>query len=442
MNYMKKILILLAIIIPALSSVAQTEDNLPNRLLIKNYAGDIQSYLIDYFDEIFFTRVEGEVLAKVKINEIRNEYISLSIVRTLECKSYRFMIVPTTVADQLDSDLKVISYVLSFDTNYVPFMTSDYAELILPSSLPPETEYTIFTVGMDEYGTAAGVDRVPFVTPSPEITGDPHVDVMVTASEIDSFTVSFSPNDDVKNYWILAGEKNSIQEQYQANAALLGFTSFSNMIASLGILCQGDFEYTWNDLVPNTDYDVFVVMTDVNGWFAPYELFSVSTSSLGGSGDAYVDINVESYTLSDWDGETVPTLSVSFAPNDQACGYRMALYTQSEYDINPDSCNQRLCSDPIIPTSNWFYYTPDTCAYPVAHAVPVVIIAAAKNAEGVWGNVNTVRFTTPESIDDSNSRLNAPAIVGRKSKSSVPAPFAKGFIPKARYTVPRAVVGK
>lgn len=442
MNFVKKILTLLAIILPILSSVAQTEGNVPNRLVIKNYAGENQGYMLDYFDDIFFARVEGEVLAEVKMKEIRTGYISISIVRTIDCKTYRLMIVPTTIASQLDDDSKVISFVTSYDTVLAPLLDVDYAELVLPSYLSPETEYTIFTVGLDEYGTAAGVVRVPFVTPTPEITGNPHVDAKVTATEPDSFTVAFSPNDDVRNYWILAGEKGSIQEQYQANASQLGLANFTSMITTFGLSCQGDYEYTWNDLFPNTEYEVFVAMNDINGWFAPYELFRVSTSSLGGSGDAYVDINVESYTLADWNGVEYPTLSVSYSPNDQACGYRMAIYTQSDYDLNQDIFNQNLCSDPEIPTSNWYHFTPDTCDYIIAQSVPVVIIAAAKNAEGVWGNINTVRFTTPESIDTTDAQPNATAIIGRKSKSSVPAALTKGVVPKTLNIMPGTVIGK
>ncbi|MDE6653742.1 MAG: hypothetical protein K2K37_05075, partial [Muribaculaceae bacterium] len=308
--------------------------------------------------------------------------------------------------------------------------------------LLPESEYTLFTVGQDEYGTDAGVDRVPFVTPSPEITGNPHVESNVISTEPNSFTMAFYPNDDVRNYWVLAGEKGSIQEQYEANASQLGLANFSSMISTFGILCQGDFEYTWNDLVPNTDYEVFVAIADVNGWFAPYQMFRTSTLSLGGSGDAYVDINVESYAFADWDGVLLPTLSVSYVPNDQACGYRVALCSQIEYDLNPDGYNHDLCSEPIIPTSNWYHYSPDTCDYPIAQSVPVVILAAAKNADGVWGNVNTVRFTTPDSIEDNDSQPEANVKAAKKECSPIPAAFAKGILPKGLNCKPRAVVSR
>lgn len=441
MNTMKKILNFLAFILIAFTSAAQTDGIVPNRLLINSLTGETKGYCIDYLDDISFARVEGEVLANVRIKEITTSYLTLSIVRTLECKTYKLLIVPATVAKQLDDDLKVIAYINALGSD-VYFLNTDFQDFVLPTYLAHESEYTLFTVGQDEYGTDAGVVRVPFVTPSPEIAGNPYVDAKVTATGVDYFTIAFTPNDDVQYYWILAGEKGSIQEQYEANAPLLGLANFSSMISTFGILCKGDFEYTWKNLDPNTDYEVFISITDVNGSFAPFEMLPTSTLYIGGSGDAYVDINLESFTIADWGGYVAPTLSVSYAPNDQACGYRVALFKQSDYDSNPDGFDQSLCSDPAIPTSNWYFYTADTCDYVIEPATDMVVIAAAKNADGVWGNINKLRFTTPSSIEDYESQPEGKLKIARKDNAPVPATFAKGIIPKTSILMPRIIVGR
>lgn len=207
------------------------------------------------------------------------------------------------------------------------------------------------------------------------------------ATTLDSFTVSFTPNEDVQTYWILASEKGTMQAQYEMFGPMFGFSNFSNMIQMWGIPCSSNYEYTWTQMAPNTDYEVFVAMTDVNGWFAPYETYEVSTASLGDSGDAYVDIEVGAYELTDWYDEMAPTLTVSFTPNDQASCYRMSVVKADAYDSDPEGYNQDLCSDPWMPTSNWFVYTPASYDYRIEPATSIVIIAAAKNADNVWGEI-------------------------------------------------------
>ena len=71
-----------------------------------------------------------------------------------------------------------------------------------------------------------------------------------------------------------------------------------------------------------------------------------------------------------------------------------------------------------------------------------MIIAAAKNADGVWGNVNTVRFTTPDSIEDNDSQLGTNVKTAKKESSPIPVAFAKGIMPKSLNGMPRAVVGR
>lgn len=397
---MKKTAILLAAVLTGAVAFAQTEEAAPNRILVTNTAGSYTGYVIDYLDEVSFARVDGEVLANVEIDEVGLTEMTLSVTRTDECMYYKLAVIPGVTAKQLTDDVRAIRYINSLPSDQVPVLYQDFDKGKLTGiELNPESDYTIFTIGVDRYGVEAGVARAAFTTPAPEITGNPHVEAELVDATLNSFTVSFKPNDDVQSYWVVAGEKGTMQSQYEMFGPMFGFSNFSDMIRMWGIETQGESEHTWTQMAPNTVYEVFIAMTDVNGWFAPYEVIEVSTASLGGSGDAYVDIEVGAFELTDWYGEMAPTLTISYTPNDQASCYRMDVIRQSAYDEDPDAYNQELCSDPWMPMTGWFMYDPVSYDYKIEPATSIVIIAAAKNADGVWGDVNTVRYTTPDTLE-------------------------------------------
>lgn len=442
---MKKSAILLAAVLTGATVFAQTEDAAPNRILVTNTAGNYTGYVIDYLDDISFARVDGEVLANVEIGEVGLTEMTLSVTRTEECFYYKLAVIPGVTAKQLTDDVRAIRYINSLPSDQVPVLYDDYTNATLSGiTLNPESEYTIFTVGVDRYGVEAGVARADFSTPAPEITGDPHVDVEVLDASLTSFTLAFKPNDDVQSYWCVAGEKGTMQQQYEMFGPMFGFSNFSDMIKMWGIECQGVTEHTWTQMLPNTEYEVFVAMTDVNGWFAPYEVYEVSTATLGGSGDAYVDIKVGAFELTDWYGEMAPTLTISYTPNDQASCYRMDVIRQSAYDEDPDYYKQDLCSDPWMPMSGWFQYDAASYDYKIEPATSLVIIAAAKNADGVWGEVNEVRYTTPDSLEgyEPQPEESATLRVAKRGGDAKAPVVNKGVFPKLNGLIKKVELKK
>ncbi len=432
---MKKLAILLAAALTAGSaSFAQAEEAVPNRILVTNTAGNYKGFVIDYLDEISFARVDGEVLANVVIDEVGLTEMTLTVTRTEACEYYKLAVIPGVTANQLTDDVNAIRYINSLPSSMVPVLYQDFDKGTLSGiELNPESDYTIFTVGVDRYGVEAGVARASFSTPAPEIEGDPHVEIEVTGQTLDSFTVLFKPNEDVVNYWILAGEKGTMQQQYEMFGPMFGFSNFSDMIRMWGVQCEDETEHTWTQMSPNTEYEVFIAMTDVNGWFAPYEVYDVSTAALGGPGAAYVDIEVGGFELTDWYGEMAPTLTVTFTPNDQASCYRMSVISEANYDADPEACKAQLCSDPWMPMSGWFQYSEASYDYRVEPATSVVIIAAAKNIDGVWGEVNEVRYTTPDTLEGYEPAPESKKIATRANGKKAMA-IGKGIVPQFKNT--------
>lgn len=422
--------ILAAALMTASAAFAQTEEA-PNRILVTNTTGGYTGFVIDYTDNISFARVDGEVLANVVIDEVGLETMTLTVTRTPECRYYKLAVIPDVTANQLTDDATAIRYINSLPSDMVALLDQDFTEGTLSGiELNPESDYTIFTIGIDRYGCEAGVARTSFTTPAPEILGDPHVDAEVVDSTLRSFTVKFTPNKDVQSYWILAGEKGTMQDQYEMFGPMFGFSNFSDMIRMWGIQCFEEYEYTWTDMVPGTEYEVFVAMTDFNGYFAPYETYLASTAALGGHGVAAVEIDVKGYSLEDWYGEMRPTLTVSYTPNDQASCYRMSIFPAATYDENPEACNADLCSDPWMPVTGWFQYEPVSYDYDIEPGTSIVIAAAGKNIDGEWGEVNTVRYTTPDSLEGYDPQpAEAPSFRPRQAKGTATA-MRPGVLPQ------------
>ncbi len=429
---MKKLPILLASLLTLSASVMKAEDQAPNRILVTSTAGNYTGYVIDYTDNISFARVDGEVLANVVVDEVGLETMTLSVTRTPECHYYKLAVIPGVTANQLTDDVNAIRYINSLPSDMVPFLDQDFDHGTLSGiELNPESDYCIFTVGIDKYGVEAGVSRAEFTTPAPEIVGNPHVDVEVTDATLTSFTVSFKPNEDVLTYWILAGEKGTMQSQYEMFGPMFGFSNFSDMISMWGIACVGDYEYTWTGMSPSTEYEVFVAMADANGYFAPYEVYEASTAALGGHGEAKVDIKVGAYELTDWYGEMKPTLTVSYTPNDQASCYRMEIFTAEQYDADPEGCNASLCSEPWMPgMQGWFMYDAVSYDYKIEPGTSIVITAAGKNLDGEWGEVNAVRYTTPESLEGYEPEPTLKAPIRARQARTVTSAVRQGVLPQ------------
>lgn len=395
LKFIATIILLFMTIVPVAA-----QEQTPNRILVVNSNGNYQGYVVDHIMDMRFATVEGEVLAQVEIFDVQLELITLAITRTEACEAFRLSIVPQSVANAFNNDVSAISYVENngSDKYYQDFTNAEVSGI----SLNAGVDYCLVTVGYDKYGVAAGVVKVPFTTPAPDIVGTPHVDAELVESTLDSFTISFTPNEDVSEYYLCSFEAGTIEEQFNMWSAWMGFASVSEMIEawSWGTSYTGPTTQTWEYMDPGTDYEVAIAIKDANGNFAPYETFAVSTLSMGGTGAAYVDIEVGEYKSEDWygDGNLVPTLPVTYTPNDQTSKYRTAVYLKSDIEqYGLDAIIDDLRSDPPMPgIAGWYIYDQFYNEYSVEPSTEVVILAAARNANDEWGEVNVVYYTTPD----------------------------------------------
>ena len=180
-------------------------------------------------------------------------------------------------------------------------------------------------------------------------------------------------------------------------------------------------EHTWNDLEPNKEYEVYVLSCDANEKDANLQIFYGATKKMGGSGDAYVDIKVSAYKYAEWDNVMKPSLFIDYTPNDQTGAYRIGVQYATNYDKDPEGYKEDLCQDPEMAVAHWFMYGPITTDYQIDPNTEVVIMAAGKNADGKWGKVNTMRYTTSANVAAgvapagvAPAATNVDGILGRK----------------------------
>lgn len=406
---------LYAWIFAALLGGTLTAQTNPERMVVKDVLGGQKGFLVERISEVTFPKVEGAVQADIKLLDVAQDKVTFSVTRTAACAYFKLDVVSATVAAQLTDDARAAAYL---DQNVSQTYSEDFTSgTISTESLKPKTDYVAITVGYDQYGVACGVSRAPFTTLATPLQGNPEVTYKPVTIEQRSFTITFTPNSDVAGYAVISGEKGTLQQQYEQMGAFFGFANFGDMIKGWGV--QGTTEpltHTWSDLTPGTEYEVFIQAWDKNGTYADYDVFTISTSKAGGSGEAFVTIELGDYKLQDWNGEQKPSQFITFTPNDQSSCYRYNVVLAENYDQDPEGFKADLCSDPPMPTAYWFFYEPMTTDFQIDPSTNVVALAAAKNADNKWGGVSMKRFTTPASVS------SAPAVYApAKSSMSISA---------------------
>lgn len=408
---MKKLYILLASLLAVAGisapAAAQTEEEAPNRILVIDKAQYFAGYNIPYIEGIQFAHVDGEVMAPIEFLGISDDLssISCSLKMTPACKYYRISLAMELQAQRWN-DISFIRY--TENTGTLPDTEAfDYAE-IQGLNLKRGTSYYLISVAYDEYDTAVGVSKAYFTTPDVEVVGNPHVDIQVVNVTLDSFTLSFTPNKDVLYYYYMAFEENTWQEYLAMWGPSFGCSTISELIAFWwqykGVV--GPATVTWDpsmDIFPGETYDVIVAAADINGNFAPHQMITVSTQSQGGTGEAFVEIEAVDYTAEIWGNEILPSLWVTFWPNDETARYRYRLYYDYEWERYGQLLVEELMQDPPQPgITDWWTYDPVINEYQLMPSTTVYGISVAQNSLHEWGTPNVVEITTPDECEGYN----------------------------------------
>lgn len=401
-----------------ISSSAFAQDD-PNRMLVISQGGSYTSYAINNVDEVRFATVEGEVAAKIQINSFSLTELDINVQRTESCQSFLINVLPNVIAKQLKENPLGAEAQLKRANSPQYFQDFENGKLS-GMELETGTEYAVVTLSYDQYNTPCQVETAVFTTEGPNIVGDPKVECTVTDSTLDTISFKFVPNNDVSKYYFVIGEKGTIQEQYDMFAPMYGFVNIGQLVQMWGGEGPGGetYEYTYKDLNPNTEYELYVQPCDVNGNFTDVMIINCSTAKKGGSGEAIVTITAGDYKLADWDGQMLPSQFFTYTPNDQTWCYRIGVYKEDQYNQEKDLIIEDLQSAPPMPAAYWFQYETLTTDYQIDPGVAVVAIASAKNADGIWGPVTELRYTTPATAPTSAPAKTAGRIQARADRTA------------------------
>ena len=429
---MKKIFTLGAMLLTTASLMAQQYSE---RVLVHKSDNTTVGFLAERVDSISFPSVEGRVAADVTVNgiDMDEQTMNLTVTRTAACASFKLALLTSGDYNWYNRGDYLATYIDHSTTNQY---YQDFPEAVLSGiELTPGATYYLATLGFDNYNIPCTVTAVEVNAPAAVIEGVPAVETTVVSTGLHEFTLHFVPNADCDSYYFVAGETGSIQSQYNMFAAWMGFTCFGDLVKGWGIKCTGEYEYTYNNMNPNTEYEVFVQPLDVNGNYGECETVVVSTQAQGGSGEAKVEVSLGEYGMTDgwWDDETQgyvskPSQFITFTPNSEASCYRYIVALAEYYDADPEGYNGEVMSEPPMPSMvGWFQYDALTTDFQINPGVDYVIVTAAKNANDEWGPVQVERHTTP-ALDGAASAPQKNVAARKLNSHKVVVPGA-GFVP-------------
>lgn len=331
---MKKQFAIAALALAAFTATAQTTTQVPNRVLIQS-GYDVTGFAINNVDSIFFDRINGPIKAEIGFKgysvEDGKQTLTMSVTRTEDCNSFCIDVLPANTAKAYN-DATMDRY---FKMKNAQSMSSDFTEGKLTgfNELKGNTKYTVITLGYDKYGVAGESSRADFTTPKQQTVGTPSVTWTVDETTTNSFTLTVTPNEDTKNFYWCMFEKGAAEAQFEQYGPMMGLDNMEEMIKRFSYYSySGTTTNTWDDLLPNTEYEVYVLPVDVNDAYGEMVVIPVTTAKLGGEGIASMTITST--------GEPVYEegygyyLPVTYTPNDQTSIHHDILIEKSYYDMS------------------------------------------------------------------------------------------------------------
>lgn len=400
---MKKILLSSLCLLFAFVAFAQVN---PNRMVVQPKQGNPVGYLVERIDSVYFAKIEGRVAADVQFKHYKTgkaDTVVLSVTMTPECKGFRIACIPAVRANALTSDASVAAYLeRAAETMYSQDFTN--AEMYgFEESFKPATDYALITMGYDKYGVACSASRSNFTTPAAQVVGSPSVDWKVDELGSDKLVMTFTANDDCANFATCLFKAGEAQAQFEQWAPMMGFANMGDMIKRWsGKLYQNQNTQTWNNLTPDTDYEIYVLPLDVNGNYGSMVIANVKTKAIGGEGLAEMTIEIGRFG---GDADNGYYQEVIYTPNDQASLHRDMIITTEAYN-KPEwgeaGVKAFLMKDnPMDP--NWNQYGVDAARWNADPSTEYIAFSMARNIKGEWGPLASKPFTTPASASAVNA---------------------------------------
>lgn len=233
----------------------------------------------------------------------------------------------------------------------------------------------------------------------------PQVTAEMTDVTGTTMTIVFTPNADVKEYYVCQFDKGDMPLQYAAfknSSAMFGepWTCESDMIKTWGIKNTAKSEKTWDELIPNKEYDYCVASYDANGDAAPIQTFTFKAGNKGGDGASVIGIEVKEFGQE----EGAYYQRVVYVPNDQTQRFYDLIITQDGYNEmgGADGVKRYLTEDydgDSQRRDSYAHFDVDDAVWSADYATKYHACAIGMNANNEWGEMTDVPFATTGYLD-------------------------------------------
>lgn len=435
---MKKLFTILALALATLTASAQTD--VPNRMLIKQgneQSQTIKAFAIDKVQEVNFARVDGEIKATIAFDSYvkkddGQDMLKLAITRSESCESYCIDVLPANLAKLYDDD----TMARYFEQKNSQKMYEDFTSGELTGiELKGNTNYTVITLGYDQYGVPGETSRADFTTPKEQTVGTPSVTCNFDEITGTSFTVTVTPNADCGEYFLVQLGRGELEKQFEEWGARMGYANIGDMIKGFAWYGHNEvYTQTFGDLLPCTDYDLIILPTDVNGTYGDIITVPVTTAKQGGDGVAEMTIT---YDAVGGDAENGYYLPVTYTPNDQTSIHHDLLIEKNFFNQNytDESLAALMKSDtnPFNPYDTyWNAIGVKNEKWNCTPGETYYAVSIAKNANGEYGpfakvEIAAVSKDAPAKVAKAENGVANRIAKAAKAKAGV-APVFKGGI--------------
>lgn len=400
---MKKLISTLFLAFVALVTYAQ---NNPERLLVVEKNGSFKGFLVERIDSMFFDRIDEPVNVSVEIHEFnnddpKNQTMTVSFKRSKECMSFQFAILPKSQSDAWADDGSIAGYFnqLGLERYQDDF---DHAQMSGFGPLTPGGEYTLVGLAYDHFGIACEATRVNFKVPDVETEGKPSVTWNLDDVQTNQITLTMTPNDDCNAFFICLFEEGAAQAEFEQWAPMFGFATIGDMVRAFsGEAHYSEYTHTWKDLAPGTNYEIYIVPTDINDIAGEDVIAKVTTKQMGGDGLAEMTITVGEFGYEkDQDGVAHYYQQIIYTPNDQTAAHRDMMLKKSAIDEGlwtEESFVEYMKNDknPDFPEDQyWDNYGVDDVKWNAEPNTTYYVYSIGKNAKGEWGTLAKEIVTT------------------------------------------------
>lgn len=400
---MKKYFLLFVLALFTTTLFAQSTKN---RLVVVDKAGNCQGYVIDRVDSVFFDYIEDNAMIEIMLHDFDvsdplNPKPIVSFTPSADCVKYRYDVMDKSAADVLVDEYMVAHH---FEVNKGAFLNAgtDKQPIEVPT-LIKDKMYTIVAMGYDKYNTPGSYQKLDFMLPEEKASVICNVD----AAELNSLTITITPNELCKGYYMWLFAEGDAEETWIQWATNLQWKTEGDMVKYLGKdLLKDVTTQTWNELSPGSNYELWVQACNENNEYGDLVKLQVSTAKLGGDGVAEMSIEIGDYGFDKEGIKKIYYQMVKFVPNDQCAAHRDIIMTQGAFKSSYNNDENKLMDymkseknpsyPPFLDDPSWNKYGVNEEKVYIEHETTYMVFSMSKNAKGEWGPLSKASFTTPK----------------------------------------------